>query len=85
MAPERVDVLVIGGGVCGVLAGYELRQAGFSYRIVEKRDDYGGVWSYRANEYSHLQVSPASHAHFACFWPGVFGADSRHILVCNSL
>lgn len=52
-----IDVLIIGGGVCGVLAGARFAREGFSYKIIEKNHDYGGVWAYRANGYSHLQVS----------------------------
>ena len=54
--PLDVDVVVIGGGVCGVLAGQSLGAEGFTYKIVERDQDYGGVWTYRANSYSHLQV-----------------------------
>lgn len=55
-----VDILIVGGGVCGVLAGRRFAQEGFSYRIIEKNDNFGGVWAYRANDYSHLQVSRGS-------------------------
>lgn len=50
------DVTIIGGGVCGVLAGQRSAQEGWTYKIVEKAEDFGGVWAYRANSYSHLQV-----------------------------
>ena len=51
-----VDVLIVGGGICGVLAGRRFAQEGLSYKIIERNGDYGGVWAYRANDYSHLQV-----------------------------
>ena len=42
---DEVDVLVIGGGFGGLLAGARLRQAGIeSLRIVEKGGDFGGTW-----------------------------------------
>ena len=63
---QDVDVLVVGGGVCGVLAGRRFAREGWTYKIIEKNTDYGGVWAYRANNYSHLQVSSNSGRPFNC-------------------
>ncbi|ATB41863.1 monooxygenase [Cystobacter fuscus] len=42
---EKIDVLIVGGGFGGMLAGARLRQAGVdSFRIVEKGGDFGGTW-----------------------------------------
>src|SRR5579862_1107190 len=42
---ETVDVLIIGGGMSGLLAGAHLRQRGVkSLRIVDKSGDFGGTW-----------------------------------------
>jgi cyclohexanone monooxygenase len=42
---ERTDVLIVGGGFGGMLAGARLRQAGVeSFRIIEKGGDFGGTW-----------------------------------------
>jgi cation diffusion facilitator CzcD-associated flavoprotein CzcO len=42
---EDVDVLIIGGGMCGVLTASRLRQAGVdNIRIIEKAGDFGGNW-----------------------------------------
>ncbi|MDG2002586.1 MAG: NAD(P)/FAD-dependent oxidoreductase, partial [Novosphingobium sp.] len=42
---EEIDVLMIGGGFAGLLAGGRLREAGIeSLRIVEKGADFGGAW-----------------------------------------
>jgi cyclohexanone monooxygenase len=42
---DEVDVVVIGGGFGGLLAGARLRQAGVeSLRVVEKGGDFGGTW-----------------------------------------
>ncbi len=42
---DDVDVLVIGGGFGGLLAGARLRQAGVkNMRIIEKGGDFGGTW-----------------------------------------
>ena len=42
---DRVDVVVIGGGFGGLLAGARLREAGVeSIRMIEKGGDFGGTW-----------------------------------------
>ncbi|MSP43249.1 MAG: NAD(P)/FAD-dependent oxidoreductase [Alphaproteobacteria bacterium] len=42
---DEVDVVVIGGGFGGLLAGARLRQAGIkSIRMIEKGGDFGGTW-----------------------------------------
>ncbi len=42
---DETQVIVIGGGFGGLLAGARLRQAGFAdIRIVEKGGDFGGTW-----------------------------------------
>ncbi|HZN16248.1 MAG TPA: NAD(P)/FAD-dependent oxidoreductase [Acidimicrobiales bacterium] len=42
---DEVDVVVVGGGFGGLLAGARLRQAGVAdIRIIEKGGDFGGTW-----------------------------------------
>jgi cation diffusion facilitator CzcD-associated flavoprotein CzcO len=42
---EAVEVLIIGGGFGGLLAGARLREAGVrDIRIIEKGGDFGGTW-----------------------------------------
>ncbi len=42
---DEVDVVVIGGGFGGLLAGARLREAGVQdLRMIEKGGDYGGTW-----------------------------------------
>src|SRR5579863_926590 len=42
---DAVDVLIIGGGFGGLLAGARLREAGVQdIRIIEKGGDFGGTW-----------------------------------------
>jgi cation diffusion facilitator CzcD-associated flavoprotein CzcO len=42
---DEVEVLIIGGGFGGLLAGARLRQAGFeSIRVVDPAADFGGTW-----------------------------------------
>ncbi|MBI1238309.1 MAG: NAD(P)-binding protein [Alphaproteobacteria bacterium] len=42
---DEVDVIIIGGGFGGLLAGARLREAGVKdIRIIEKGGDFGGTW-----------------------------------------
>ncbi len=42
---DEVEVLIIGGGFGGLLAGARLREAGVqSIRMIEKGGDFGGTW-----------------------------------------
>ena len=42
---DQMDVIVIGGGFGGLLAGSRLTEAGVgSVRIIEKGGDFGGTW-----------------------------------------
>ena len=60
-APARaVDVLIVGGGLCGVLAAHRCGANALSYCVIERQSDFGGVWASLANEHSHLQVKPAT-------------------------
>ena len=42
---DKVDVVIVGGGFGGLIAGARLREAGVSsIRIIEKGGDFGGTW-----------------------------------------
>ena len=42
---DEVDIVVIGGGFGGLLAGARLREAGLNdFRIIEAGGDFGGTW-----------------------------------------
>ena len=51
------EIIILGAGICGVLAAQQCVEKGFSFKIFERRDSTGGVWSFRANRHSHLQAS----------------------------
>lgn len=53
------NVLVIGAGLTGLLAGIKLREAGYNYRIIEKNPDIGGTWF--ENVYPGVGVDTPSH------------------------
>ena len=52
----RVDVAILGAGISGVLSAQQAIKDGLSFRIFDRCTDFGGVWDFRANSYSHLQV-----------------------------
>jgi len=57
---DEVQVLVIGGGFGGLLAGARLREAGIDdVRIVEKGGDFGGTWYW--NRYPGAQCDVESY------------------------
>src|SRR5579864_7257023 len=57
---DEVDVLIIGGGFGGLLAGARLREAGVKrLRIIEKGGDFGGTWYW--NRYPGAQCDIESY------------------------
>ncbi len=61
---EDVEVVVIGGGFSGLLAGARLREAGVNdFRIIEAGGDFGGTWYW--NRYPGAQCDIESY----CYLP----------------
>ena len=58
---EQTDVLIVGGGICGVLAAQQCKERGIPFKLIERCGDFGGVWAFRANAHSHLQVTCRPH------------------------
>jgi cyclohexanone monooxygenase len=57
---DRVEVVVIGGGFGGLLAGARLREAGAQdLRLIEKGGDFGGTWYW--NRYPGAQCDVESY------------------------
>jgi cation diffusion facilitator CzcD-associated flavoprotein CzcO len=57
---DAVEVVIIGGGFGGLLAGARLREAGIqSIRIIEKGGDFGGTWYW--NRYPGAQCDIESY------------------------
>lgn len=76
-APTALDaeVIVIGAGFSGIGAGIKLKQAGFSFVILEKASDLGGTW--RDNTYPGIAVDITSFTYSFSFeqnpyWSRVF-------------
>ncbi|MFE6621377.1 flavin-containing monooxygenase [Streptomyces sp. NPDC057740] len=54
---DRVEVVVVGGGFGGLLAGARLRQAGVQeIRVVEKGADFGGTWYWNRYPGIHCDI-----------------------------
>src|SRR5262245_12132159 len=57
---DEVDVVIVGGGFGGLLAGARLREAGVNdLRIIEKGGDFGGTWYW--NRYPGAQCDVESY------------------------
>jgi cyclohexanone monooxygenase len=58
---DEVEIVVIGGGFGGLLAGARLREAGFEeeIRLIEKGGDFGGTWYW--NRYPGAQCDVESY------------------------
>jgi 4-hydroxyacetophenone monooxygenase len=73
VAPDvDFEVLVIGAGMSGLLAGHRLDQAGVPFLIVDKDDDVGGTWW--ENSYPGCRVDNPNHNYSYSFaqrhdWP----------------
>ncbi|MFJ7072859.1 flavin-containing monooxygenase [Streptomyces sp. NPDC098781] len=54
---DRVEVLIVGGGFGGLIAGARLRQAGVrEIRVVEKGGDFGGTWYWNRYPGIHCDI-----------------------------
>ncbi|MFL6762467.1 MAG: flavin monoamine oxidase family protein [Sphingomicrobium sp.] len=59
------SVIILGAGIAGLVAGYELRRAGYHVTILEARDRIGGrVWTIRGDETIVQTGRPDQHAQF---------------------
>ena len=60
---DEVEVVIIGGGCGGMLAGARLREAGIDdFRIIEKGGDFGGTWYW--NRYPGASCDIESYIYF---------------------
>ncbi|MCC6296394.1 MAG: NAD(P)-binding protein, partial [Pseudomonadales bacterium] len=59
---DEVEVVIVGGGFGGLLAGARLREAGIDdIRIIEKGGDFGGTWYW--NRYPGAQCDVESYVY----------------------
>ena len=63
--PARSRVLILGGGLSGMVVGYELGKLGYDYQVLEARERVGGLqWSVRNG--AELACFAGQH-HELCF------------------
>ena len=54
--PAKSKVLVLGGGLSGMVVGYELGKLGYDYQVLEARDRVGGLqWAVKRGD-EHTEV-----------------------------
>lgn len=66
-AARKLNVMVIGAGMSGLLAGIRLSQAGVPFQIVDKNADVGGTWF--ENTYPGCRVDNSNHMYSYSFEP----------------
>lgn len=60
---EELEVVVLGGGWSGIMAGVQLRKAGIhNFRNIDHAGDFGGVWYW--NRYPGLQCDNDAYCYF---------------------
>jgi 4-hydroxyacetophenone monooxygenase len=69
-AARRLNVLVIGAGMSGLLTGIRLSQAGIPFQIVDKNAEVGGTWY--ENTYPGCRVDNSNHMYSYSFEPNHF-------------
>jgi monoamine oxidase len=80
-------VVVLGAGIAGLVAAYELRRAGYAVTVLEARNRVGGrVWTIRGNEPIHHFNRPVQRAGFddgLYFNAGAARIPSSHRLILD--
>lgn len=70
--PPKTRVVVLGGGLSGLVVGYELGKLGYDYRVLEARDRVGGVsWTIRHGT-EHTEMGPGGERQVCTFAEGQY-------------
>jgi 5-methyltetrahydropteroyltriglutamate--homocysteine methyltransferase len=59
--PAEVDVVVVGAGVCGLIAARAAQKRGLTVAVLERRNVVGGIWSSVANSSSQVNSSEGGY------------------------
>ena len=74
---KNFNVIIVGAGMSGLLAGFRLKEAGIPFSIVERRTEVGGTWL--DNVYPGCRVDNPSHMYEYSFarynWPQYFSSQ----------
>lgn len=62
---RSLRIVVIGAGASGICAGIKLREAGFDFEMIDRNNDFGGVWL--ENSYPGCGVDTANHLYSYSF------------------
>jgi cyclohexanone monooxygenase len=61
---DDIEVVILGGGFCGLITAHRLQQAGVNdFKIIELGGDFGGVWYW--NRYPGIQIDSDAY----CYLP----------------
>ena len=81
------SVVVLGAGIAGLVAAYELRKAGYAVTVLEARERVGGrAWTMRGTERVEQIDRPLQHANFSAgqyFNAGPARIPSSHHLILS--
>lgn len=66
-AAAKMNVVIIGAGLSGILSAIRLKQAGVPFTIIEKNADVGGTWF--ENAYPGCRVDNPNHMYSFSFEP----------------
>lgn len=70
--PKHAKVIVLGAGISGMTAGYELSKLGYDVTILEARDRVGGVnWTVRKGA-THTELGPNGETQVCAFDEGMY-------------
>jgi len=64
---SKLNAIIIGSGLCGILTGIKFSKAGIPFTIIEKNDSVGGTWY--ENTYPGCGVDTPNHVYAYSFEP----------------
>jgi len=78
--PSKVDVVVVGAGLLGMVTARRCVDAGFSVAVLEQRPLVGGIWSMYANSTSQVNSSEGGYCikEFVGEEDGKYGDNRDH-------
>ena len=86
MKKTDTEVIIIGSGFSGIGAGIKLKEAGYSFLILERESDIGGTW--RDNQYPGVAVDITSFTYSYSFeqnpnWSRIFAPGEELFRYAN--